>query len=314
MKLLSNVKKKVTAVAGRTGLKLRKKSPELLLAAGLVGMGVSVVWACKQSSKAHKIKEKRDAELEEVHQVEKSVEIGEVSVEDYSPRDAGRDKLVVELRRAGRYVKLYWGPASVFALSTASILVSYRILNKRYLGAVAAFNTVSGAFQDYRKRVIEDGGKELDRKYMYGAETETRTKTILDENGKKKKVKEEVEKIEVDGVEGPNYSVIFDRSNPNWDENFDFVTLFLRGQESVHTNILQSRGYVFLNEVREALGFPAIPDGQRIGWLKDCPDGDNYVSFGVDDLTREDFVRFVNGQQDALILEFNHAGIIWDKI
>lgn len=313
--LLAKATKKASIVAGMTGLKLQKKSPEIFLALGIVGMGVSLVWACKQTMKVEKIKAIHEEEMNAILEVEELRDKGELSGEDsYTTEDAARDKLISKLRLAGGYIRLFWGPFSVFALSTASILVAYRIINRRYLGAVAAFNTVSGAFRDYRKRVIEDGGRELDRKYMYGAETETVTKTITDENGKKKKVKEEVERIEIDGVEGPNYSVVFDSRNPNWDENIDFVMLFLRGQEAIHTEILQSRGYVFLNEVRDALGLPAIPNGQKIGWLKDDPMCDGCIDFGLDDMSREDRIRFINGDRDSLLLEFNHCGIIWDKI
>ena len=79
-------------------------------------------------------------------------------------------------------------------------------------------------------------------------------------------------------------------------------------------NLLKSRGYLFLNEVYEALGFPITKAGQVVGWLyrPDNPNGDNYVDFGIFNLQSEKACDFVNGYERSLVLDFNVDGNIYD--
>ena len=104
----------------------------------------------------------------------------------------------------------------------------------------------------------------------------------------------------------------FDSSNPNWDKNPTFSMMWLRGQQNILNDILHTRGHVFLNEVYDALGFPHTPQGAVLGWIDG--EGDNCIDFGLYDPNKENVRRFVNGVDNVIMLEFNHDGVIWDKI
>ena len=41
-------------------------------------------------------------------------------------------------------------------------------MQKRYLGVVAAYNVLSAAFEEYRKRVRDEYGEDLDKHFRYG--------------------------------------------------------------------------------------------------------------------------------------------------
>ena len=69
---------------------------------------------------------------------------------------------------------------------------------------------------------------------------------------------------------------------------------------------------LFLNEVYDMIGFEHTPEGAVAGWVKD--NGDGFVSFGLDDVNNESARRFVNGEDNVVLLDFNVDGIIFDKI
>lgn len=184
-------------------------------------------------------------------------------------------------------------------------------MQKRYLGLLAAYNGLTEAFEAYRSRVREEQGEIMDRHFRYGTELEEVTVETVDENGKKKKEKQLVEKpgsLKLPSSE----AVFFDESNPNWDPNPQFSMSFLRGQLNWLNDKFHTKGHLFLNEVYDALGFPETQEGAILGWVEGL--GDNYIDFGFYDPNNEAARRFVNGDTQAILLDFNHDGVIWDKI
>ena len=92
--------------------------------------------------------------------------------------------------------------------------------------------------------------------------------------------------------------------------------MFLRREQAYWNDKLRARGYVFLNEVYERLDIPTTRAGQCVGWIynPDRPNGDNYIDFGMYDITREPTREFVNGLERVILLDFNVDGVILDKI
>lgn len=59
----------------------------------------------------------------------------------------------------------------------------------------------------------------------------------------------------------------FDESNPNWRSNRQFNKMFIDAQEQYMNHRLKRDGFVFLNDVYDALGFPRTALGQILGWV-----------------------------------------------
>jgi hypothetical protein len=80
--------------------------------------------------------------------------------------------------------------------------------------------------------------------------------------------------------------------------------------------MLEKKGYLFLNDVYEMLGFERTKAGQVVGWIYnlDDPNGDNHVDFGIYDGNNADKRQFVNGLERAILLDFNVDGPILDLI
>lgn len=308
---LSKVSTSAAKFAGKAEFTIKKNSPEILLGAGIVGFVGTIVLACRATCRADEVLEFHRRKIKDINDAKEIADAdpeGEIS---YDIEIYRQDKAIRYLKTTGSLAKLYAPTIAVGTLSLACILTSRNIMQKRYLGVVAAYNGLSAAFEEYRKRVRDEYGEGLDKHFRYGTTYEELP--VYDENGKKTKEKEQVEKTET-GMVIPNDDScrFFDSSNPNWDKNPTFSMMWLRGQQNILNDILHTRGHVFLNEVYDALGFPHTPQGAVLGWLDG--EGDNCIDFGLYDPNKESVRRFVNGVDNVIMLEFNHDGVIWDKI
>ena len=98
-------------------------------------------------------------------------------------------------------------------------------------------------------------------------------------------------------------------NNPDANRNF------LLQQQNFFNHKLQLKGYVFLNEVYEALGFDTVPEGQILGWY--IKPGEKHAPidfFDKSNLKRSDqLVNAITSEQvspNAVWLDFNIDGVI----
>nr|DAF99928.1 MAG TPA: hypothetical protein [Siphoviridae sp. ctJT77] len=308
---LSKVGTSAAKFAGKAEFTIKKNSPEILLGAGIVGFVGTIVLACRATCRADEILEFHRRKIKDINDAKEIVDADPEGEMSYDVEIYRQDKAIRYLKTTGSLAKLYAPTIAVGTLSLACILTSRNIMQKRYLGVVAAYNGLSAAFEEYRKRVRDEYGEGLDKHFRYG--TTYDELPVYDENGKKTKEKEQVEKTETGMVMQSDDSCrFFDSSNPNWDKNPTFSMMWLRGQQNILNDILHTRGHVFLNEVYDALGFPHTPQGAVLGWIDG--EGDDCIDFGLYDPNKESVRRFVNGVDNVIMLEFNHDGVIWDKI
>ncbi|MCI7791489.1 MAG: DUF6353 family protein, partial [Lachnospiraceae bacterium] len=111
------------------------------------------------------------------------------------------------------------------------------------------------------------------------------------------------------------YARFYDDGCIGWEKNPEYSLMYLKQQERFATDKLRNQGYLFLNDVYDALGIPRTIAGQAVGWLYDPedPTKDNYVDFGIFDVTKPHNGDFVNGYQRSIILDFNVDGPILDN-
>ena len=301
----------LTRTLGKTGLKLQKYSPEILVVTGIVGVVVSAVMACKATTKASEIVEDMNEKMDTIHEVSETA-----TSEEYSEEDLKKDTTIVYVQTGVKFLKLYGPSLALGALSIGCILASTHILKTRNLAIAAAYSAIDKGFKDYRGRVIERFGKDLDRELRYNIKAKTIEENIVDENGEVNTVEKTVE------VVNPNehsvYAKCFDESCAGWSKDPEFNLMFIRRQQDYANEVLAKRGYIFLNEVYKMLGFQATKAGQIVGWFYDPenPDhtGDNYVDFGIYDVHKEKNRDFVNGYERCIWLDFNVDGNILDLI
>ncbi len=310
---LSNISKSASKTVARTELKIKKNSPEILLGLGVIGFVGTVVTACQATLRADEVLDYHKKKMKNIHDAKEIADQNPEEELEYDEQLYRQDIAIQYVKTAGNMVKLYAPTIALGALSLACIFTSKNIMQKRYLGVVAAYNGLSSVFEEYRKRVREEYGGNMDKHFRYGTTYDTLTEVGIDENGKKTKTKVDVENVNT-GLIIPNDNTcrFFDSSNDNWDPNPNFSMMWLRGQENLFNDLLHTRGHVFLNEVYDALNFDHTPEGAVLGWVEGK--GDNYISFGLHDPNKDSVRRFVNGTDNVILLEFNHDGVIWDQI
>lgn len=305
MKNKTEIMKSVNGVASKTVMKLKKHSPEILVVAGIAGTVVSAVLACKATTKVAEILDETKGTLDTIHE---GMETGAINGQEYTTEDGKKDTVVVYAQTGMKLAKLY-GPAIILGtLSITSILASNNILRKRNVALGAAYAAIDKSFKEYRGRVIERFGEQVDTELKYGIKAKKFEEIEVDpETGKEKKVKKTV--MVADPNLQSDYAVYFDSKSRNYETNPDYNRMFIKAQQAFANDKLQTRGHLFLNEVLDDLDLPRTPAGQIVGWTKDGPDG--YVNFRIAEVERET----EDGRHEpALLLDFNVEGNIWEKM
>ena len=296
--LMNNVSRSIN----RMRFKLKKHSPEILAVTGTIGVVTSAVMACKATTKLGTILEKTKTDMEVIHTAMEHPEY--LEPEKYTEDDGKNDIRILYAKTGLNIIKLYAPSVILGGLSITAMLTSNNILRKRNIALAAAF-------KEYRSRVVERFGEEMDRELRYNLKSKEIEETVVDEKGKEKTVKKTV-----NVVDPSTYSVyarFYDDGCNGWTKNPEDNLYFLKCQENYANDLLKTRGHLFLNEVYDMLGIPRTQAGQIVGWVYDekNPVGDNFVDFGILDLYDEKKREFVNGYERTILLDFNVDGEIF---
>lgn len=300
-----------TRTINRAALKIRKHSPEILVVSGIVCAVTSTVMACKATTK---IEEVITESKEHVDMTKKYVEDNGFT-EKYTETDYKKDLTIMYTQRGLKLAKLYAPAVILGTVSITAILAGHNILRKRNVALAAAYATVDKGFKEYRGRVIERFGEELDKELKYNIKAKEIDEIKINE----KTGKEEVVKKAVN-VADPNtysdYARLFDDGCIGWTKDPEYNLMFLKDQQRYANDRLKTKGCLFLNEVYDMIGIPRTKAGAVVGWIFDekHPNGDNFVDFGIYDMNNQKTRDFVNGYERTILLDFNVDGVIYDKI
>lgn len=293
--------------------KVKQRSPEILIAVGVVGAVASVVMACKATLKVNDILDDAKETVDRIHdsvKEEKHIKSGEV----YTQEMANQDLAVTYVQTTWKLTKLYAPAVLVGIASVGCMIGSSIILRKRNIALAAAFKACETSFKEYRGRLIERFGKDLDRELRYNIKAKEVEEVVgVDEEGN-----EVIEKKTIE-VMDPNvmhsiYSIIFDDGNLGWTKNAELNKMFLIQQQEAANYRLKREGFLSLNEVYKMLGAPQTSYGQIAGWVytDDNTAGDNFVDFGLFDIYNEGSRDFINLREKSVVLDFNCIGNILD--
>lgn len=294
----------IGSLANKVGFWGRQHAPQIMIIGGVAGGVTATVLACIASTKVKEVVDGAKEELEVIQSDEKTPE-----------EDRKKARTKVYLRTTGKLAAMYAPAAGVGAASVASILGGAGILNKRNTSLAMGLAATTSSFKEYRNRLIEKFGEEgeaIDKELRYGTKLIEVKEKVTDKDGKTKTVKKQIEVIDKE-KKGSNwdYVRVMDGLNPCWDTNVDLTMFYLRAQQSIYNDKLKANGYVFLNDVLKATGFPTTRVGQEVGWIynPDDPNIDNYIDFGIHEVRVDD-----DGYKRVIMLEFNVDGSIINKV
>ena len=301
------MKEKMIRMYNNTKNGVQKHSPEILAGVGVVGVVASTVMACKATMKLNDILEESKETRDKIREVESNPRYEE----QYSHEDAKKD-LTINYTQTGLKIAKLYAPAVILgSASLGCLLASNDILRKRNAALSAAYMTVDKSFKEYRQRVVDRFGEEVEKEIRYNIKAEEITSTVVAEDGSETTITETVKTMD------PNlysdYAKFFDEASPYWQKDPEYNFMFLKSQQQYANDLLKARGRLFLNEVYEMLGIDKTKAGQIVGWVynPENPIGDNFVDFGIFDMSKERVRAFVNGYEPNILLDFNVDGNIW---
>lgn len=284
---------------------VKKNSPELLLASGIINSAAAIILACFATKKLDTVLQPSNKKIVEIHT---KMDAKEISIEE------GRKQLAKTYAKTAVGVGALYAPSVLaYGLSVASMVGSHNILQGRNLALAATVTTLKNSFDAYRGRVRDKLG-------------EAKEKAIFEKNEKtlteaEKKTVTDMKNYKTNAVDP--FRVFWGVGNPGFDVTHPELNChrLLQIEQFANTK-LQSKGYLFLDEIYEDLGITAEYAGEElfkaahiIGWIYDPNDKtrDNYVSFGIHlpngELTPE-LKQLNNGKEDLILLNFNCDGDI----
>lgn len=300
---ISELAKMGANAASKVSFKANKVSPEVLVIGGVVGLVAAGVLAARATLKLEPI----------VSRVDQGLTFTQEWVDDETQpeyTESSRKKDVVKIYRweGMQLVKLYVPSVSLGLLSVGCILGGHHILRQRNIALVAAYKLIETSYSKYRKRVASEIGDEKEAKIYSGQKKEM---VLNEETGKKKGVM-----VQDNNGYSP-YSRFFDVVNSKeYKKNRpDLNQFFILSVQRYSNQRLETRGYVFLNEVYIALGMSPTPAGQIVGWLSTKNGGtDGFIDFGIDNPDNEMARMFLSGDEAAVLLDFNVDGPMYTHL
>lgn len=285
-------------VMNKTKFKVIAESPTIAIGAGVVGLGATIVLSSRATLKAQEVvaehKEAINQTVEDYNLVKDSKNA------DGTPKLTEKDfelmQLNVWFKSAVKMVKLYAPSVALAGLSIAAIVYGRNMFQNRIATLGAAYQVATSSLEAYRKKVGEEVGVEKEEVLYH--------ETLKDLAPKNGKVNKKPNEYSV-------YARFYDEYAPNWTPRSGENRYFLHSTQSYFNDILNRRGYVFLNEVYNHLGLEEVPEGQVMGWIRGK---DTYIDFGIFDGNTMATRAFINDNEPSVLLDFNITGYILDKV
>ena len=300
-----NIFNKIVLKLQKAGNKLQKHSPEILIVAGVGGVIVSTVMACKATPKLDGILTESREKLDDIRKASSG------EVDGYSEQDAKKDLVIVYTQTGIKVAKNYAPAVVIGVLSISSIFASNNILKQRNVALAAAYTALDTSYKEYRTRVFERFGEEVENEIRYNMKSQKIEVVETDENGKEKKVKKTVS---VANLGNSDYARYFDRECKEYERDHSYNEMILKARQAWANDKLKANGYLYLNDVYDFLGIPRTKAGQVVGWIYDPNNtrGDNYVDFGMKEVYRKDETKEYESVEKLFLLDFNVDGNIWE--
>lgn len=301
--------------------KVRFRSPELLIGAGIVGVVGAAVVAVRRGVRWHQAATNElKHDLEVIHTAEKTSD-------RYSREDRVHDYAALIGKGVWSYTQIYGPSVLLGAASIASILAGTGILRGRLAAMTSAAATAQAALERYRARVREKMGEDADREFAFEV-SPRKTKLKHEDGTKETQITYHLVPSSGEWMAASPYSRLWDENAMEWCANRDVQFLTLRSLENHFNQELNARGVVFLNDVYKALGLPMSKDAALVGWVKNYEKpkmaklaaelgrvpGDGVISFGVFENESPSARAYLAGDDNRVVLDFNVDGVIYDLI
>lgn len=257
------------SVLTKIGKFVVKNADKICVAGGVLGVGIGVGIACKDTM----------AGINDVAEAKEAI-----AAKEYIPA-------------VKKLTKVYWPSVTLIGGSLVVIICGHRITARRYAKLIVAYESLNKSYRSYRGYIREIYGDDVDFNARYKEDHVSLEQT---------EITIDPDDIFIPDRDLSDFAVFFGKDYSELLQTDDPEEAFhhLKAQEEWANAVLQERGYIFLQEVYNALGIDRfVPDG--IGWCAGI--GDDFVDFGIYSVKNG---RAVNGIEPVFLLDFNHDGYI----
>lgn len=259
MNPLTNVTKALGKKANKLVFTLKKHAPTIFTAVG-VGCGIaSVVTGVKAGVKIQKHISEKTPEPETKTDTE----------EKKKPKISSDT-----VRYAAKELAL---PVGLCVAGTACILGSHNAMSRRNSAITAAYIGLDQTFKSYKNKVVKELGEEKAKEVEFGKPSYKN-----EENPETGEITE-VPVYDVNDIPRMDLSRRFSESYHYEHDTPIYNKQFLKATERHLNLLLQSKGYLFLNDAYKELGFKPTKAGTVLGWW-DSDDKVTYVDLGIIDI------------------------------
>lgn len=273
---IAKVGNKFVGKLGKTGIILKAKSPEILIGAGIVLVLGGTYMACRATSKAKDVIEKRNDDILTI-KFEENTDIDIVNntnepvdkeaVIRSIRKEAKSDIFVAHVRCGWELTKLYAPAIAIEAAGICCFLGAHGIMQKRNAALMAAYEATDKAY----RRLKEQQDQKL---LTDGTECKEGEKLV------EQKIDEQKD-CPFNSDLGP-WAFVFDEDCNVWKPSDSTLLMEAKAVERSLTNRLNAGRTIFLNDIRTAFG-EDIPgpnlEGQIICWDKTL--GDTEIDLGL---------------------------------
>lgn len=284
----------------------KKHSSEICLVSGIVSGAACVITTGIASTKVNGVLEEHKKKLEEVRAacaVNPELSEGKELTKAY-----GKTTLKI--------ARLYFVPAVLGATSVCLILKSHNIMKRSNAILAATAAAAETSLDEYRKRVIEKYGEEVDQELSGNVVKKTVQKEVVNPETGEKTVESETI------TEWQGYSQWARRFGSGcfgWEDprsvgrqgNISYVTM----QEKALNDIMIYRhGYICVNDVYKQMGYPLVEEGWDWGVIWDPNGPPKQFNFCLRKKGNKQGAEFLNGESDEVWLDIDNVQYIRNKV
>ena len=243
--------------------KLKEVRPDIALGVGIASVAAGTVWACVKTKEAVIVVEELKQENEDQKLSEAAVNDGKIDIQE-------RAKLYGHY--AWEFAKIYGLPFALWVCGIGCIIGSHGEMKHRNARLLADSVALKKLFDEYRERVRDAVGEEIERKLYFGASLDDEEVEVLERNeetGEDQLVKKKASIF--DKQPGSMYARNFTERTSNEFNIRTYCDWFLEARIANLNRRLRLEPFLTLNDVYDELGFKSgegrCADGLTVGWV-----------------------------------------------
>lgn len=322
--ITSKIASFATKQIGKVGLTVTKRKADILFWGGITCIAGGTVTAIVKSSKAGECMDAFDRGIKRIHTDIERAEKSEDPEDFYPAKQRQEDTIVVYKHMIKTMAKIYLPVILLEGFGIALLCKSHTILTKQNASLAASCAAISKSFAEYRKRVRDRFGPDVENDIYNGYITTTYKELETSENGVT--TEKEVTKEAYNPLSPFAFMIGRHKDdNPwNWTDPYMILSEIENMQRLLNMKLASknmignARPFITMNEIAERFGIDQRPEWATWVVYKDPDDCDTSLTLGIsaENARKEGTVewKFVNKIIDGLWISPNISGNICDDL